>query len=76
MSWRRSSPDWTETGAGVKGQLTELRLYLYLLKQTEQVKTGEGFDLEDDTDVVSQRIEVLEGQFERYGVGVEEGTRL
>lgn len=51
-------------------------LYRHLLKRTEQVKTGEGFHLEDDIDVVSQRIEVLEGQFERYGVGVEEGTRL
>ena len=32
--------------------------------------------LEDDIDVVSQSVQVMEGQFERDSVGVEEGTRL
>lgn len=34
------------------------------------------FYLKDDVDVVPQRVKVLEGQFERNSVGVEEGTRL
>lgn len=33
-------------------------------------------DLEDDVDVVSQRVQVLEGQLKRDSVGVEEGTQL
>lgn len=32
--------------------------------------------LEDDVDVVSSRVQVLEGQFEGHGIGVEVGTRL
>lgn len=32
--------------------------------------------LEDDVDVVSQRVQVPKGQPERDGVGVEEGTGL
>lgn len=37
---------------------------------------GETFYLEDDVDVVSQRVQVVEGQFERNCIGVEEGARL
>lgn len=32
--------------------------------------------LEDDADVVSSRVQVLEGQFERNRTGVKKGTRL
>ncbi len=30
--------------------------------------------LEDDIDVISQRVKILEGQFERNSIGVEERT--
>lgn len=40
------------------------------------IQTDETFYLEDDVDVVSQRVKVLEAQFKRNCVGVEEGTGL
>lgn len=65
ISCRRSSPDWTEISQSSGG------LWTHCWEQT-----GERFYLEDDVDVVSSRVEVLEGQFERNRIGVKEGTWL
>ena len=66
MSCRRSSPDWAETET-------------HSLNVSVPGGGGVGYlrcYLENDVDVVPQRIQVLEGQFERDRVGVEEGTGL
>lgn len=63
MSCRRSSPDWMETDTLV---LTSHEVSAHL--------SEDRYYLEDDIDVVSQRVQVLKGQPEWDGVGVEEGT--
>ena len=65
MSCRRSSPDWTETQCVCAHAQFDCNC-----------GHEEEFYLEDDADVVSTRVQVLEGQFERNRIGVKKGARL
>ena len=53
--------------------LDSLLSSLYRLRPT---RLDGGPHLEDDTDVLTQRVHILEGELEGNGVGVEVGTVL
>ena len=67
MSCLRSSPDWTETQTSAH---TGHQLLDHLCQDCQVLRCEQSY-LEDDVDVFSQGVQVMEGQLQRDGIGVE-----